>query len=228
MDSGAVIRGAILLAVAGLAAGQQIHFELAPEDVVRARLESSSRKNSEREATIHRLFVEAGCAEAAMSTVAVPHLKEADEVCTMKGAIEQQIVVGAHFDMVEKGSGVVDNWSGASLLASLYQGLAAAPRKHTFVFVAFAGEEKGLLGSREYVRQLRKDTHKISAMVNLDTLGLTETEVWVSHADKKMVELMGRVANSTKLPVTSMNIDQVGSSDSESFLDAHVPAMTNH
>ncbi len=225
---GPTVRALLALLLAITASAQQIQFAPVSEDIIHSRLESFSRKNSEREQTIHRLFLEAGCLEPAMSSVPVPRVKESDVVCTMRGETEQQIVVGAHFDMVDKGSGVVDNWSGASLLSSLYQGLAVTPRKHTFVFVSFAGEERGLLGSKEYVRVLRKDTHKISAMINMDTLGLTETEVWVSHADPKLVSLMSATASKMNLPVSAVNVDQVGSSDSESFREAHVPAMTIH
>ena len=120
----------------------------------------------------------------------VERVKEPDVVCTRPGESDAAIAVGAHFDMVDVGSGVVDNWSGASLLPSLYQGLAVTPRKHTFIFIAFTGEEKGLLGSKEYVRQLGHDKSRIKAMINMDTLGLTDTEVWVSRADPKLVNLM--------------------------------------
>jgi Zn-dependent M28 family amino/carboxypeptidase len=228
LDFSTVVRLAIPIAFTLLTSAQPIQFAPVSEEVVHARLSSFSTKNSEREQTIRRLFVDAGCTEESLSTVHVDHVKESDLICTMPGQTDQRIVVGAHFDMVEKGSGVVDNWSGASLLSSLYQGLAVTPRKHTFVFISFSGEEKGLLGSKEYVRQLRKATSNIRAMVNMDTLGLTDTEVWVSHADPKLVGLMNGVANSMNLPVSGMNVDKVGSSDSESFRDAHIPAITIH
>jgi Iap family predicted aminopeptidase len=217
-----------LLALASFGGAQQIQFAALPQDAIETRLKSFSRKNTEREQTIRRLFAEAGCAEDSISDARVAHVKEPNIICTKPGESDAAIVVGAHFDMVDVGSGVVDNWSGASLLPSLYQGLAATPRKHTFIFIAFTGEEKGLLGSKEYVRQLHHDTSRVKAMVNMDTLGLTETEVWVSHADPKLVNLMSSVAAYMKLPVSAMNVDQVGSSDSESFREAHIPAMTIH
>jgi Zn-dependent M28 family amino/carboxypeptidase len=227
------MRGFLFAALSIAAPAHQIHaqpiqMKVVDEDVVHARLAAFSTRNSERELTIRKLFVAAGCAETSISTVRVPHVKESDIVCTLPGQTESQIVVGGHFDMVDKGSGVVDNWSGASMLSSLYEGLAVTPRKHTFVFIGFSGEEKGLLGSHEYVRLLRKDTAKIRAMINFDTLGLADTEVWVNRADPKLVSLLEGVANYMKLPVSGMNVDKVGSSDSESFREVHVPAMTIH
>lgn len=219
------VAAAALSAFVGTSLGnaQPIQFQPVPEDVIRQRLESFSTKNSERERTIRRLFVEAGCPEDSLSEIPVEHVHETDVACTKPGESDAEIVVGAHFDMVEVGTGVVDNWSGASLLPSLYQGLAVAPRKHTFVFVSFAGEEKGLLGSRAYVKQLGKDKARIKAMI-----GLADTEVWVSRADPKLVNLMSAVAGYLKLPVSAMNVERVGSTDSEPFREAHIPAMTIH
>jgi hypothetical protein len=125
---------------------QPIQFAPVPQEVIETRLKAFSTKNAERQEIIHRLFVDAGCTDEKISEVRVPHVKESDVICTQPGDTEEEIVVGAHFDKVDEGAGVVDNWSGSSLLSSLYQGLAAKPRKHKFVFIAFSGEEKGLLG----------------------------------------------------------------------------------
>jgi Zn-dependent M28 family amino/carboxypeptidase len=112
---------------------------------------------------------------------------------------------------------IVDNWTGASLLPSLYEGLAGVPRRHSFRFVAFSGEEKGMLGSKAFVRELGKTHDQVVAMVNMDTLGLAETEVWVHRADPNLVHLMEVAAASLKLPISGVNVDKVGSTDSEPF-----------
>ena len=81
------------------------------------------------------------------------------------------IIVGAHFDKVPEGDGVVDNWSGASLLPSLFQSLKDEPHNHTFVFIGFTDEEKGLLGSSFYAGHMSKEeVAATDAMVNMDTL----------------------------------------------------------
>jgi Zn-dependent M28 family amino/carboxypeptidase len=113
-------------------------------------------------------------------------------------------------------------------LPSLYQGLGGAPRRHAFRFVAFSGEEKGLVGSKAYVRQLLTAHESVSAMVNMDTLGLAETEVWVSHADPRLVQLLELAANTFKLPVSGVNVDNLGSTDSEPFREKKIPAITIH
>jgi hypothetical protein len=68
----------------------------------------------------------------------------------------------------------------------------------------------------------------VSAMVNMDTLGLAETEVWVSHADPMLVRLMEVAAATAKLPVAGMNVENVGSTDSEPFREKKIPAITIH
>jgi putative aminopeptidase FrvX len=113
--------------------------------------------------------------------------------------------------------------------SSLYQVLKTEPRKHTFTFVAFAGEEKGLVGSRFYVSSLTSEqVKKIDAMVNLDTLALGPTEVWVTHSDDKLVRALNGMAIALKLPLSGANVDGFGQSDEESFISHKVRTITVH
>jgi Iap family predicted aminopeptidase len=213
----------LLIALAVSAWAQNISFDPMSEDVIERRVRAFTPRNATREAALKSLFEEVGCATEEQP---VKGTKEPNLICTQPGQTAPVIVVGAHFDLVEAGQGVVDNWSGASLLPSLYQGLSKSARKHTFVFVGFTAEEKGLVGSRAYVK--RMDRESVKAMVNLDTLGLSDTKVWVSHADKELVNLIGIAAGNMKLPVSAMNVDRVGDSDSESFREIGIPAVTIH
>jgi len=225
---GVVILLFLLLALARLGSAQQIQFSAVSQDVVEKRLAAYATKNSEREPAIRAIFEEAGCMRDQLTEQHVSGLKAPNLICTLAGGSEAEIVVGAHFDLVEAGQGVVDNWSGASLLPSLYQGLSTVARRHSFRFVAFTGEEKGLLGSKEYVRQLHKTHEQVIAMVNMDTLGLAESEIWVSRADPKLVSMLERTAAATNLPLSGMNVERVGSTDSESFREKRIPAITIH
>jgi Zn-dependent M28 family amino/carboxypeptidase len=125
--------------------------------------------------------------------------------------------------------GAVDDWSGAALLPSLYQNLAGRPHKHTYIFVAFSGEEQGLVGSDWYVKHLAPEELKeITAMVNLECLGLSPTKVWVTHSDKKLVSLLAGTAAALKEPVAEVDVDHVGNDDSDSFRKKKVPNITIH
>jgi Iap family predicted aminopeptidase len=84
------------------------------------------------------------------------------------------------------------------------------------------------VGSKAYVRELGKTREQVIAMVNMDTLGLAETEVWVSHADPKLLQLVDVIATALKLPVSGVNPERVGTTDSEPFREKKIPAITIH
>src|ERR1700744_2836821 len=163
----------------------QIKYTLVNPQVVRARLDDYKGNDTDREGTLKKIFTEAGCPSSSLSEQAVPLNKQPNVICLLPGSTPETIVIGAHFDHVAEGSGLIDNWSGASLLPSLFQSVSGLPRKHTFIFVGFAAEEKGEIGSKFYVSQLSKETlSHIQLMINLDTLGLGPSEVWESRSDK--------------------------------------------
>jgi peptidase M28-like protein len=205
----------------------QIRFGLVDRATVEARLKRYGGNNAQRELTIKQMFGEADCKD--VSEQEVKHYPP-NVICVLPGETDKIILVGGHTDRVRDGDGVVDNWSSASLLPSLFfSENIPPPRRHTFVFVGFTGEEEGLVGSTFYVKHLSdQDRSRIVAMVNLDTLGLGPTEVWASHADKQLLEALALVANSMKLPIAAFNVDGVGTTDSESFAKYKIPRITIH
>jgi aminopeptidase YwaD len=99
---------------------------------------------------------------------------------------EETIVVGAHYDHLGLGGegslapregdihhGADDNASGvAGVLELARMFTAERPRpKRTIVFVAFSGEEEGLLGSNYYVNHPVMPLTKTIAMFNMDMIG---------------------------------------------------------
>jgi putative aminopeptidase FrvX len=211
------------------AAGDQVHVFLATPSEIEQRLQNYKGNDSQREATLKALFQTLGCSGQQLIEQPVKGVKQPNIICTLPGEAESQIVVGAHFDHVDFGEGVVDNWSGASLLPSLYQSMKSDPRRHTFVFVSFSGEEKGLVGSRFYVSALPEESlSKVKAMVNMDTLGLGPTAVWVSRSDKELVQALNSTAYSLKLPLKGVNVERVGQSDEEPFIERHIRTVTIH
>ncbi len=205
-----------------------VEFDRARPEIVKARLERVADGNSKRKATLRALFEEAGCSEH-LTEQKVLRSSLPNVICTLEGTSGSVIVVGAHYDVAEMGWGVVDNWSGASLLPTLYESLRNRPRRHTFLFIGFTDEEKGLVGSRFYASQLTpEEKANILAMINLDTLGLSPTKVWLSHGDKGLAAALNGVARATGLPLAAVNVDKVGSSDSESFARQGIRALTIH
>ena len=156
-------------------------------------------------------------------------LASAVVICVRPGTSDRTIIVDAHFDRVSAGDGVVDNWSGASLLPSLFQAVAIEPRLHSYVFIGFAAEEAGMVGSRFYARRMTAEQIAATdAMVNMDTLGLASTNVWLNRSDKRLVFALGSVGKLLDLPVSGVNFEQIGSTDSESFAARKIPSITIH
>jgi len=222
------LAGALIVCAASASA--QIQFRLQTRQIVEGRLKAFSTKNSEREGLIRKWFADSGCQDANLSEQALDRKLPPNVICVLPGETQQVIVVGAHTDHVDSfGDGVVDNWTGAALLPSLLYSLSAQPRHHTLIFVGFSGEEKGLVGSRYYVDHLTNEQRAhIEGMVNFDSLGLGPTEVWASHADKALLDALASVAMASKLPVTAVNVDNLGTADSESFACYQIPRITLH
>jgi hypothetical protein len=196
---------------------------------IESRLKQFSSRKEERKATLLRLFQEAGCRDQSLSEQPVDGERLPNVICTLPGLTDSVIIVGAHFDLAESGEGVVDNWTGASLLPSLFEGLRGHGRHHTFVFVGFTEEEKGLIGSKFYAARLtREQRARTRAMVNLDTLGLSDTKVWASRADPNLLKALFGVAGAMQLPLEIVNADRMGKADSESFVEIKIPSITIH
>ena len=208
---------------------ESVRFDPVPREVIAARLKQYGGSNAEREGALKKMFEEAGCDDQHLSEQIVEGSKLPNVICTLPGTSDNVIMVGAHFDHVSQGDGVVDNWSGASLLPSLYEAVKLIPRKHTYIFIGFTDEEKGEIGSRFYVhRMTNEQLSSTNAMVNMDTLGLAPTEIWISHSDKRLVSALLSVAAQLRIPVTGVNVEQVGSSDAEQFAQRKIPRITIH
>jgi hypothetical protein len=209
---------------------QDVQYKPVPRQIVESRLRKYGGNDKQREMTIKEMFAEAGCDGQNISEQPVKGSRLSNVICTLPGSSGRVIIVGAHFDHISEGDGVVDNWSGASLLPSLYEAIKAVPRRHTFIFIGFCDEELGLVGSSFYVHQMSKEDIALTdAMVNMDTLGLAPTEIWGSHADKRLNSAIAYVAKQLNVPISSVNVEGVGASaDSESFADRKIPSITIH
>jgi len=199
--------------------------DLAVESLVRDRLESGAVEPRRREAAIRDLFRDAGCSSE-VERVA----RSIDNVmCALPGQTSATIVVGGHYDFVEPGQGIVDDWSGVSLLPSLYQALKSRPRRHTFLFVAFAEEERGLVGSTRYVRSLTAAQRAdVRAFINLECLGLAPAKVWVHRSTPALVARLKEVATAIDAPLQGVDVDAVGDDDTHPFLSANIPVISIH
>ncbi|NNJ24377.1 M28 family peptidase [Alienimonas chondri] len=106
------------------------------------------------------------------------------------GTPVRTLMVGAHLDRVEAGTGAVDNAAGCAAVLELLGRFQAKPLKHhRVVGLWFDQEEQGLLGSRAFAEAVGEpDTEGAAAtfpdlFVNIDVFAYGDT-LWVHHPDE--------------------------------------------
>jgi hypothetical protein len=208
---------------------QTVNFQTLNRQIIEARLREAPNRNNDRKKVLEEMFLAVGCRADHLIEQPIDGKKLPNLICVLQGESDSTIVVGGHYDMAELGLGVVDNWSGASLLPSIYESLSSEKRHHTFVFLGLYAEEQGLIGSEFYVRQLTKEQRaKIRAMVNLDCLGLSSTKVAVDQSDRKLLYILEKIAQRSNLPLAGVNVSKVGMDDSISFKRHKIPTISIH
>lgn len=156
--------------------------------------------------------------------------------------VGESVVIAAHYDHLGFGwpdarkgnegklhAGADDNASGVAVMLELARLAAKNWRpERAIVFVAFTGEESGLLGSKHYVKNYtRYPADKVFGMVNLDTvgrLGDAPITAFGTGSAREWVHIFRGVGFVTGVPIKSVAND-FGSSDQKSFLDIGVPAV---
>lgn len=143
------------------------------------------------------------------------------------------IVLTAHYDHLGRMGdqtyfpGANDNASGVAQLLSVMQYYSKNKPKYTIVFIAFAGEEAGLLGSKYFVEHPLFDLKKIKFLLNLDIMGTGEEGITVVNATKHPKEFKRLQTINTKnnfLPQVKSR-GEAANSDHYFFSQAGVPAF---
>lgn len=101
------------------------------------------------------------------------------------------VVIGAHYDHLGHGdfsslaandksihNGADDNASGIAALLHIaeYLKTSGKAKKNNYLFMAFSGEELGLVGSKAFVNNPTLDITKVNYMLNMDMVGRLNTE----------------------------------------------------
>jgi hypothetical protein len=164
----------------------------------------------------------------------------------------EAIVVGAHYDHLGKGGagslavnsteihhGADDNASGVAAMLELARQFAKDRKnKRTLIFIAFGGEEEGLVGSKFYVNNPAFPIAKTVAMINLDMVGrLNENKLTVggigtasdwNEMVKRKNDIMFDTDNGYGVGgkfALQLNEDGFGPSDHSSFYGKQVPVL---
>jgi hypothetical protein len=160
------------------------------------------------------------------------------------GAVQEWIVVGAHFDHLGMGGvgsnsrvqdtvgvhpGADDNASGVASIIEVagYISSMKDQLKRSVLFVAFTGEEMGLLGSKYFVANSPVSLKRISAMFNMDMVGRPNEEKRLAingtGTAVEMDSILGLV-NPGKLS-WAKSPEGFGPSDHASFYTVGIPVL---
>jgi aminopeptidase YwaD len=158
-----------------------------------------------------------------------------------KGA-SQTLVLGAHYDHIGLGhfgsrspgshdihNGADDNASGTAMLIELAYALAKDQAgRFNYLFLAFSGEEMGLLGSRAYTESDELQGFRPVAMLNFDMVGrLDSTKKILSVNGIGTSPVFKEVTDSLKHARLTIQTSEsgVGPSDHASFYAKGIPAL---
>lgn len=144
---------------------------------------------------------------------------------------EKMIIISGHYDSIMDAA-FCDNGAGTAAVIELARVFSEAAREgiykpqYTLVFVAFAGEELGLAGSVNYVKQHASELGNITAVIDLDSLGSETMEISKTFPDDRGLDLQSIIMNAgndlaVKIDLTNPN---ARISDQQTFLD---PADTD-
>ncbi len=153
---------------------------------------------------------------------------------------ENTIIIGAHYDHLGYGAegslfqgktkeihnGADDNASGVAVLLNLAEKLRSKNTGNNYLFIAFSGEEMGLLGSNYFTKNATIDLKKANFMLNMDMVGRLKNNntlavygVGTSPILKQVVK-----ANNSKFQIIE-NESGVGPSDHTSFYNSDIPVL---
>ena len=163
------------------------------------------------------------------------HFK-ANNVCgIVKGRLnpDSLIVITAHYDHLGGMGrdtyfpGANDNASGVALLLSLAKHYAANPPDFSVVFICFAGEEAGLLGSKHFSENPLVNLKNIRFLINTDLAGTGEEGITVVNATifKKEYALLNSINDQYKYLVKINSRGKTANSDHYWFTQKGVPSF---
>ncbi|MBI4892427.1 MAG: M28 family peptidase [Acidobacteria bacterium] len=171
--------------------------------------------------------------------------KNVPNVCAyLPGETDEYVVLGAHYDHLGMGEqssmapdlagkaihfGADDNASGTAGLLEMAAYFAGQPKlKRGVLFLAFSGEELGLIGSNYYVNNPIKPLDKAVAMVNMDMIGrIKDKRVFVggTGTGDTLKALLDESKAKSSLNYDLSDQGGYGSSDHFSFTVKQVPVL---
>jgi Zn-dependent M28 family amino/carboxypeptidase len=153
---------------------------------------------------------------------------------------KKTIIIGAHYDHLGYGNenslhrgeknlihnGADDNASGVAMMIDLASKLRVANKNNNYLFIAFSGEEIGLLGSNYYTKNAIIKMSNINYMINMDMVGRLneDTALAIYGLGTSPIFKQTINANNTKFKIIQKE-SGVGPSDHTSFYLNDIPVL---
>lgn len=146
-------------------------------------------------------------------------------IAELPGRRDEFIVLSAHYDSTSLSHGAYDNMSGCAGLLGIMEQLKGKELNYGLRFVFCGSEERGLLGSKAYVKEHKEELDKIVLNINLDMIG-TYMGKFIScvSAEDKLAHYISYMAAEIGFPIEAKT--GVYSSDSTPFADSGIPALS--
>lgn len=146
-------------------------------------------------------------------------------VVDLPGETDEYIVLTAHYDSTALSEGAYDNMSGSVGILALAEYFSKNPHRYGIRVIWCGSEERGLLGSKAYVKDHEIELEKIVFNVNLDMIGCTMGKfIACCTSEENLVSFIKYLSNIEGFAVETSQ--DVYSSDSTPFADKGVPAVS--
>jgi carboxypeptidase Q len=156
-------------------------------------------------------------------------IKTANVIAEIKGKEkpEEFVILGAHLDSWELGTGALDNGCNAAMVVDALRTIKATgmqPRR-SIRFILFSGEEEGLLGSRAYAIAHRGELDNAAGVVIWDA-GTGKTTGFTDGGRKDVLDSANRLILPLKqFGLTEMKTDMEWGTDHFDFMLEGVPTF---
>jgi Predicted aminopeptidases len=166
--------------------------------------------------------------------------KTANVYAMLEGKRKRWIIFGAHYDHIGWGGpgsgslkpdthaihfGADDNASGVSLVLEASRVMSKERREVGYIFVFFSGEELGLLGSKEFVKNLPVPKESVLVYFNFDMVGRVKDSAFSlfgAQSGERLDSIIDSIAKVKGYRVVHRQ-GAVGPSDHTSFYLANIP-----
>ena len=146
-------------------------------------------------------------------------------IAELPGKKEEWIMLSAHYDTTALSHGAYDNMSGCAGLLGIMEYMKDKERNYGLRFVFCGSEERGLLGSKAYVKDHEAELDKIVFNINLDMIGTYMGKfIACVSAEEKLSHYISYMSAEIGFPIASET--GVYPSDSTPFADKGVPAVS--